>query len=216
MTARGSEPAERLTRTRATEKAAAFALALAFIAMIALHVVQPAMSPLEEPISFYIHGARGWLLSAALALFGGSAILVAIPLVGTRSESLVPWMVGFGGGMLIDAAVRSDPWFPWESSASLSGLVHAAAAIAAPPLLLVPMVTYHRRLSQLGLRRFSALLVATYFTALCGSGASLGWGFVRDIAPPLIGVAERLLAMAAVLWIALLLRTWERKSPTGD
>ncbi|MEO7598569.1 MAG: DUF998 domain-containing protein [Opitutus sp.] len=182
-------------------------LAAAFATMTALHVLQPELSPTEEPISFYIHGAHGWVLTVSLASFGASAVALSAYFVGTTINSIVSWFTGFGAGMLIDAAVRSDPWFPWESAASLSGMVHAAAAIMAPPLLLVPMTRYHRMLKSRAQRIISAVLIMAYFGALLASSVSMVVGFARDIAPPLIGAAERGLAMAAVLWMTLLLRT---------
>jgi hypothetical protein len=42
-----------------------------------------------------------------------------------------------------------------------------------------------------------------YAVALVGSALSLAVGFALDVSPPRIGLAERLLALAALAWVAL-------------
>ena len=41
------------------------------VAVLALHLLQPERSPLNEPVSFYVHGAQGWLFTAGLLAWGG-------------------------------------------------------------------------------------------------------------------------------------------------
>src|SRR5215204_2752788 len=48
------------------------------IAVIALHLLQPELSPLHEAVSYYVHGAHGWLLTFGLLAWGlGSVALLA-------------------------------------------------------------------------------------------------------------------------------------------
>jgi hypothetical protein len=169
------------------------ALVIALLAMAALHAVQPELGPIEEPVSFYIAGRHGWLLIVALFAFGLASVLLAwIPAFGTRGRKAV---VAFAVGMWITAFVPSDPWFPWERPPTWHGLAHGAAALLAPPVLLIAMRDMRSAAEPRG-----RWLAYVYLAALLASAISLGAGFLFDRAPPLIGLAERVLAMAAVAW----------------
>src|SRR5262245_40866455 len=46
------------------------------VAVLALHLLQPDLSPLNYAVSYYVHGAHGWLFTAGLLAWGiGSAAL---------------------------------------------------------------------------------------------------------------------------------------------
>src|SRR5215475_14171436 len=46
------------------------------VAVLALHLLQPELSPLNYAVSFYVHGAQGWLFTAGLLAWAlGSAAL---------------------------------------------------------------------------------------------------------------------------------------------
>lgn len=174
-------------------------LVLAFGAMAMLHVVQRDLDPVHEPVSFYVHGNHGWLLPVALGFFGVAAIVLA------ASAAIVSRTAGrllrvFGFGMLITAVVPSDRWFPWEATPTAGGIVHAATAVIAPVLLFVAMATAGPTSGRTA--RIETPWAAAYLLAMIGSAASLGCGFLLDTAPPFIGLAERVLAVSAVAWIA--------------
>jgi hypothetical protein len=172
-------------------------LAIAALAMAALHVVQPALDPYAEPVSFYVHGAQGWLLPIALGAFGAAALALARAIRAVASSTSCRLLALFGAGMLVTAVIPSDAWFPWEARPSWHGLIHAAAAMLAPALLLFPMVATMR------LHPAGAILAVVYGASLLVSATSLAVGFLRDEAPPAIGLAERILALAAVAWLIL-------------
>jgi hypothetical protein len=183
------------------------ALCLATIAMVTLHLLQRRLDPFEEPVSFYIHGDYGWLLTIALYCFGVSAVVVAVALRSEKHERLASLSLTiFGVGMLLAGAAPSDRWFPWEAPATPSGLVHAAAAVFSPPVLLVSMVAYARRSSGRQ-RRFSVFLAVVYTTGLVASALALGIGLARAAPPPLIGLAERVLALTGVIWLAIMAKS---------
>lgn len=187
------------------------ALSCAVAAMSALHAIQPELDPVAEPVSFYVQGQHSWLIVVALATFGVANLMLAKhPLLGRLS---VRALIGFGCGMLLTAAVPSDSWFPWEQSPSWHGLVHGAFAMLAPPLLLVPMLELSRRAPR---PRWFRLLALGYFVSLAACAASLAVGFWHDRAPPLIGIAERLLALLAVIWVALAATTSNASSAVHD
>ncbi len=177
------------------------ALTVAVLAMSGLHLVQLELSPWHEPVSFYVHGPHGWLFTVALASFGAAAVLLGGSWrhdTGTRGR----WaLLLFGTAMLIVAVVPSDPFFPWEADPSGSGLVHAGLSVVAPPLLLWPMWRRRAAASPLG-RRWAGFNRWVYGVSLVASGASLLVGWLHGGPPPAIGVAERVLAWAAVGWMA--------------
>jgi hypothetical protein len=176
-------------------------LAIAVGAMGALHVVQRGLDPLREPVSFYVHGHGGHLLSVALGSFGAAAVILAFAAaIPARARGS---LAVFGTGMLITAIAPSDPWFPWEARPSATGMVHAATAVIAPLFLLDAMFASVPRRNRVGSVVMRGL-AAGYFAGVGGAGVSLLAGLVLDIAPPWVGFAERVLAFSAVGWLATL------------
>lgn len=110
------------------------------------------------------------------------------------------YVLWFGVGMVLAAALPSDPWFPWQNTPSFAGAVHALVAVFAPPLLLFPMARWR---STGGWSAVRNVLGCVYLAGLAGSGLSLVVGFARNGAPPFIGLAERALAFGAAGWLAL-------------
>jgi hypothetical protein len=113
-----------------------------------------------------------------------------------------------GSGMLLTAVVPSDRWFPWEHPPTLAGLVHAAAAMLAPALLVYPMIALQPRRPRL--RTVLHWIVGFYIASVVASAGSLGFGFWRDGPPPWIGLFERALALAAVGWVGVF--AWPNRS----
>lgn len=202
--------------------AASVMLTIAVTAMVVLHRLQPELSVLHQPLSFYVHGNNGWLFPLALGSFAGSAIAMGVGMrQSAGSAAASRWLIGFAAGMLVDAIVPSDPWFPWEGDYSIGGLIHAASAVLAPPLLIGAMSALRRSRGSKPYFPWRSLnvLALAYVLGLAASGVSLMVGFINGRSPPLIGLGERFLALAAVAWLALVARTWlKRSSPTygGD
>ena len=194
-------------------------LAIAVVAMTLLHIRQAGLDPVQQPVSYYIHGASGWLLNLALVALGGSSIALAWALGTSQTTRAGMWLSAFGLGMIIDALARSDRFFPWEQTPSAAGVIHAALALIAPPLLLFPMVRLVRGERPSWRQHAKIVAAIAYAVGLLASGVSLATGFLQDGPPPLIGLAERELALSAVVWLAMLaldlLPTREMKSPSG-
>lgn len=176
------------------------ALGFALAAMAALHVIQPELDPLAEPVSFYVWGAHGWLLPVALGAFGIALLALARGLNDERLSRPRRILAPIGGSLLLAALVPSDRWFPWEGPPSFSGVVHAAAAMLAPVLLVWPMVSLAPGRNTRA-RRVLFWSVGLFIAALLGSAASLAVGFLREGPPPWIGMMERVLAVAAMSWV---------------
>ena len=190
------------------------ALGVSVATMAALHLVQPELDPIAQPVSFYIHGAHGWLLTIALAAF--ATALIVLPracdddLLAPRNRILLTLA---GAVLLLTALIPSDHWFPWEQPPTLSGLAHGAAALIAPMALLVPVVSATPARDA----RFHAALpwiVGLYTGSVIGSAVSLAIGFLHDTSPPWIGLVERLLAFAAVSWVGVI--AWRARPDASE
>ena len=48
--------------------------------MLALHIVQPGLSPLHEAMSYYVHGRHGWLTTLGLLSLGIGSLALTIAL----------------------------------------------------------------------------------------------------------------------------------------
>lgn len=186
-------------------------LAVSVAAMAGLHLVQPQLDPWREPVSFYLHGRGGGLLPLALASFGAAALVLSRRAVWCQAPGGRWALAGFGAGMVVTAVIGSDEWFPWEEAPSMGGLTHATVAVVAPLLLLVPMA----RSAELAAGRWNRAVgwLAAYLVGLIASGGSLVVGLVQDRAPPWIGWGERVLALAAVGWMAE--QAWTRPRGSG-
>lgn len=182
-------------------------LAVAVVAMMALHGIQPALHPLEEPVSFYVHGRSGWLLPVSLGAFAAAVIVLGSASARAQSRRARRSLRFFGGVILVTALVPSDRWFPWEHEPTVAGVIHATAAMVAPLLLLDAMIAWAGS-GDRPLAAARALLVVAYALGVVASAASLAVGFAWDGSPPLIGLAERLLAISAVAWLTV--SAWTR------
>ncbi len=178
------------------------AVGVAVAAMAALHVLQPERNPVAQPVSFYVWGAHGWLLSVSLGAFGVALVALARLQAGVWPSAAARSLVVSGTGLLLAALVPSDRWFPWEGPSTVFGLLHAAAAMLSPALLLWPMLAGQRTRDPRR-RRTLAWTIGVYSLGLLASAVSLALGLVRDGPPPWIGLFERLLACAAVSWICV-------------
>jgi hypothetical membrane protein len=209
-----SRPAQSYPPIRGLVRLAGAALIVALAAMVAVHLLQPTFDFTHQPLSYHVHGPGGWLLSVALAAFGG-ALLVLARVVRVRREVAVhPITAGSlrwsGFGLIAAAVFPSDQWFPWEQAPSFTGLLHAFAGVVAPAILLVAVMTLRRRTRAL---RWAGGCYAALIAA-CGLSLLLGW--ITDRPPPGIGATERLLGASGVIWAAALLRHLLRAGPVVD
>ncbi|HUR57247.1 MAG TPA: DUF998 domain-containing protein [Opitutaceae bacterium] len=175
-------------------------LGIALTAMAALHVVQSELDPIAQPVSFYVWGRHGWLLPVALGAFGVALLALARARADARTSRPIRILALAGATLLLTAIIPADRWFPWERPPTISGLIHAAAAMLAPVLLVWPMMAWApSRDTRLHAAR--PWLLGLFLGGLAGSAASLALGFSRDGPPPWIGLSERILAFAAAGWV---------------
>jgi hypothetical membrane protein len=203
-----SPPAQSCPPIRGLVRLAGAALLVALTAMVAVHLLQPRFDFTHQPLSYHVHGRGGWLLSVALAAFGGAVVVLARAVRVRPDVAVHPITAGSlrwsGFGLVAAAVFPSDRWFPWEQAPSVAGLIHAGAGVVAPAVLLMAVVAVQRLSRALRLAGISY----TVLILVCGALLAVGW--FNDGPPPAIGAAERLLGGVALAWAFLLWRALAR------
>jgi hypothetical protein len=101
-------------------------------AVLALHLLQPELSPSNEAVSFYVRGAQGWLFSAGLLAWGiGSAALLLGLARTVRIRGGNAGLLGlavWSAGVLTSGLFRADPPSQMYTNPSAVGLIHENAA----------------------------------------------------------------------------------------
>jgi Protein of unknown function (DUF998) len=186
-------------------------LACFIVAIFALHWLQPGLRPLDEAISYYVHGTQGWLLTFGLLSLGlGSLALIA----GLRSRPggvvsrVGTWCLGLWSlGAVLGAIFAADPSGQWDKPPSLSGSIHGLAAMVA--LLIFPVGTlfWSRRLvsdpSWASLSGVVRVFAVASLLSLIAFMCSLVPVFIRPGPPVLLGLTERILFAVYVCWLAI-------------
>ena len=118
----------------------------------ALHGLQPELSPMNDAVSYYVHGAYGWLTTVGLIALGIGSLALTFAVVG--------WVRGWGGnigvaalavwgvGGLAAGIFSADPPGNWDQPPSLSGAVHGLAAMIAIASFPLAAVLLTRNLSR--------------------------------------------------------------------
>jgi hypothetical protein len=179
--------------------------------MVTLHWLQPGLDPLNEAMSYYVHGSQGWLLTLALISIGiGSAALtlaLARQPVATFSRA-GSWCLGIWCvGVLLGAIFAADPPGHWDKPPSIGGSIHGFAAMVA--LIIFPAAAFlWTRALRLDARwsnlsRGLLFLARASVVSLVAFLASLVPVFVRPGPPVLLGLTERILFGIYVLWLVV-------------
>jgi hypothetical membrane protein len=180
------------------------------VTVIALHVLQPDLSPRDEAVSYYVHGPFGWLLTVGLIGLGiGSGGLVAglgRTLRGRRS-SIGRWLVSvWAVGVTLGGVFPADQRGHWNQPPSLAGLIHGNAAMLAFFALPIGALLLGRSfLDDQEWRPRARLLFWLALAAALSLAAfmvSLAPVFIRPGPPILLGATERLLLAVYVAWLA--------------
>ena len=187
-------------------------LAIFAATTLALHILQPALSPRDDAVSYYVHGNHGWLLTVGLIALGLASSILCLALAAAIDGSgagpgrwlLATWSVG----VLLGGVFPADPPGNWSSPPSRAGMIHGGAAmiafLALPPgaLLLAKSARRDARWKPRA-RMFTGLALATA-VSLAVFFASLLPVFIRPGPPILLGLSERILLATYVAWLAAL------------
>lgn len=191
-------------RATGTSLAALLLVAGSVGAVVLLHVLRPDLDPVGQVMSAYANGPFGVVMT--LAFYGLGLACLALgwrlrrALAGGRSARLVPVLLGVAGGGLVLAGVFEveRPLVP----DTVAETIHSDASVAAFVLLVVAMVLvavacgcdprWH------GFRPTATAIAAIAVVAAATSP-------LAD-ATPFPGVAQRVLGLAVVTWLALVAR----------
>jgi hypothetical protein len=179
------------------------------LAILALHVVQPELSPLNEAMSYYVHGANGWLATVALLAIGAGSLALTIGL-GLQLDGREA-CIGFGFlavwsiGAILGGAFAADPRGNWDKQPTMAGAIHGIAAMVAltafPPAaaLITRNIRRNAQIGRIG-RLLSALAIASVISFVAFFGSLLPV-FVRPGPPVLLGLTERILLAIYAAWL---------------
>jgi hypothetical protein len=177
---------------------------------LSLHLLQPQLSPLDEAVSYYVHGAHGWLLTLGLLALGAGSLALGLGLAsGARGRGSRPGrrlVLLWAACVLIGGVFRADPPGSWDRPPSLSGMIHGNAALLAFIALPIGALCLARSFAEDArwrphARLLRALAVACLVTLVLFA-ASLAPVFVRPGPPILLGASERLLLAVYAAWLA--------------
>ena len=185
-------------------------LAIFAVAVVALHVLQPALSPSNEAVSYYVHGNHGWLLTIGLIALGIASLTLTAALrraTGGSGARAGRWLLGIWSvGVLLGGVFPADPAGNWSAPPTLPGMIHGNAAMVA--FLALPVAALflarsfrHDPRWKRSARLLSVLAVATALS-LVVFYASLLPVFIRPGPPILLGLSERILLGIYVAWLA--------------
>lgn len=181
------------------------------IAVLGLHLLQPERSPLSEAVSFYAHGAHGWLLTVGLVAwsFGSDALLVGLARTfrGRMGSASLGGLAIWSVGVFLGGVFRADPPGHWDQPPSVGGLIHGNAALVAFVSLPIAALLLSRRLRHDPQWRrvagASGVLAIATMVSLVAFFASLVPVFFSPGPPKLLGLTERILLSVYVAWLGV-------------
>jgi hypothetical protein len=171
------------------------------LAILALHVVQPDLSALDEAMSYYVHGAYGWLMTVALLAIGLGSLALTIALAQAarrpRTRSGVIFLGAWSLCALLGGIFPADPPGNWAQPPSIAGAIHGVAALVG--LVAFPLAAI---LLSRGVGGITMALAIASAVGLLVFLASLSPALVTSGPPVLLGLTERIMLAAYALWIA--------------
>jgi len=181
------------------------------LTILMLHGVQPDLNPLDEAMSYYVHGAYGWLLTVGLFMLGLGSLALTVALNRALGRQLTRsgqvWLAVWGVGVLLGAFFAADPPGQWDKPPSISGSIHGLAAVLALVSFPVAALLLTRRLRADV--RWSGLSAILLILALASAGSlvafmlSLVPVLISPGPPRLLGLTERILFAVYVAWISV-------------
>lgn len=170
-----------------------------FAACLSLHWIQPDLSPIEDAVSYYMNGSRGWILSCGLIALGIGSLSLAYGLHLTKdskpSRAGLMLLAIWGIGAIVGGVFAPDPRGQWNKPPSISGLMHGGAAMVAFVVFPIAALLLSRNRSILLriLSIFCAVSLLVFFYCLSP--------VFSHHAPYALGLVERILLALYVAWI---------------
>ena len=195
--------------TRRLAYAALAGTACFVLAFLALHIVQPELSPLDEAMSYYVHGTHGWLVTVALLAIGFGSLALVVGLSrffeGRTARIGLVFLAVWSIGAILGGAFSADPPGNWDRPPSLSGAIHGIAAIIAiaafPPAAVLIAGGFRRNVQTGRAGSLTNALAVTSVVCFIAFFGSLVPVFVRPGPPVLFGLTERILLAVYAAWL---------------
>ena len=172
------------------------------VAFLTADLINPQYDPLREPVSRYVNGTAGWLITVAILAMG---LLTAFALYLLRRSPHRAGLALLGvwtAGLLVAGVFPADPPGMWDRP-STADMVHGLAAwLALAVFPIAAVLLRHARTVAIASAVTTAIL-AVFMVDVMG-GPSL---------PPLLGLVERVVIVVNLLWLALAVRTAVRPQP---
>jgi Protein of unknown function (DUF998) len=179
------------------------------VAVLALHLLQPERSPLNEAVSFYVHGAQGWLFTAGMLAWGGGSAALLLGLARTiRIRAGKAGLLGlavWSAGVLTIGLFRADLPGQWNKSPSATQLIHDnAARVSFIALPIAALLLSHGLRRAPEWRRTGGVLysfMVMIMVSLIVFFASL-LPISDSLSPPMLfGLTERMLLAVYAAWL---------------
>ena len=179
-------------------------------AVSALHLLQPELSPLNEAVSYYVHGRHGWLLTAGLLAWGVASAALPAGLaraVRGRLNAAGLWGLGLWSiGLFLGAIFPADPPGHWDQPTT-AGLIHGNAALIAfvvfPPAVFLLSRSLRRETGWHRIGEVMKVLAIAAAISLLAFFASLVPVIISPGPPKLLGLTERVLLTVYATWLTV-------------
>jgi Protein of unknown function (DUF998) len=176
------------------------------VAVLTLHLLQPELPPLDYAVSYYAHGAQGWLFTAGLLAWGIGSAALFLGLARTiRAAAGLSALAVWSAGVLVSGLFGADPPHQWDKPLSPTAMIHENAARLSFIALPVAALLLSRGLGRAPewrrtagvLYLFAGLILVSlivFFVSLLPLSDSLR--------PPIMfGLTERVLLAAYAAWL---------------
>lgn len=188
-------------------RATLFFLGLAALLIGALQFLDQGVGPLEKPMSSYALGEFALLWMIAVVAGGAAMILQGVSWR-RRAPQSIGWrlLVATGASFIVSGVFSSDPWYPWQHALTMTGWIHVLATGAAMSGLACSMLcefTPRERRDASPLARVTRIVAAAYVVIVACTVVFTLALIATGREPPLIGLEERVLLVATLVWLSL-------------
>ncbi|WP_436532970.1 DUF998 domain-containing protein [Actinoplanes sp. HUAS TT8] len=181
-----------------TRKAVSVLSGAAALAIILADLLTPEYDPIGEPVSRYVNGDAGLLITFAILAMGLASAILLWRLRAAPSRTGRAALAVWTAGLLVAAVFPADPPGQWAHP-STSETVHGVAAWFAVLAFPAAAVLLSRARPIAWISVVTTVVFAVY-TVDVMDGPSIPVGG--------LGLAERLMIATNLLWICLAVRDW--------
>ncbi len=188
---------------------------------VAMHLIQPDLSIINDVISYYMNGRLGWALGLGLVALGAGSLSIAygLRLLPAHAGGAGFWLLAIWGvGAVVGGLFPPDPRGSWNRPPTVSGMIHGNAAMAALLALPIGSLLLSRSMARMpdlfGELRFLKVLAWLSSLSVVAFSVCLAPVFAKH-APYKLGLVERLLMAFYTAWLLSAGRAVSRAARLG-